>query len=334
MVNFISKSVLSAKSVDKYFQDKRVLITGGAGFLAWHLIRALVERGADVRAVDIAPKPDDFHPEADYYTADLLSREECKRAIKGAELVFHLAAVGWGFHENLKRQPQILTENMLLNSNVLDVSYRLGVGKYLFTSSAAVYPGVLKVMREDAPLNEPPHGSEQYYAWSKRIGEIQAKAYFEHYNLPAAIVRLFNPYGPGDNFDPENSHVIPALIRRAVEGDNPFTVWGTGNPVRSFVHARDVAEGMIRAMEKYAVCEPVNLASNETASIREIVNLILELSGHDPEIVYDTNKPDGHPRRVAVVERATEALGMRDYIPLREGLRETIDWYLDNKQRI
>lgn len=278
--------------------------------------------------MDKTTEPGWFPKNARFISADLLRREECAQAFKGADYIFHLAAVGWGFHENLNRQPQLLTDNLLLNTIVLDEVQRAGVQGYLFTSSAAVYPPHLETMEEDAPWDRPPHGSEKYYAWSKRMGEIQARAYFEHYGMPITIVRLFNPYGPRDNFDPDKSHVIPALIRRAVAKENPFTVWGTGRPVRSFIHARDAVKGMLLTLEKYAVCEPVNLSSNETITIADLVRLILELSGHsEAEIHFDTSKPDGLLRRVPDVRRAAEKLGLTDYISLREGLAETIDWY-------
>ena len=317
--------------MSQFYKKKKVLVTGAAGFIAGNLINKLVNSGAEVRGTDISPKPGNFNREADYFQANLLSREECGAAVKGMDYVFHLASVGWGFHENLKRQPQILTDNLALNSNMLDISYKSGIARYLFTSSAAVYPGYLEEMGEDAPWDEPPHGSEKYYAWSKRMGEIQTEAYYEHHKFPVSIVRLFNPYGPGDNFHPEKSHVIPALIRRAAAGENPFTVWGSGKPVRSFIYVDDVVRGMLTALEKLPTCRPVNLASKETSSIRDVVKTVLELTGQNPEIVYQTDKPDGHPRRIALTQRAEEELGMREYVPLREGLKKAIDWYFKNK---
>jgi GDP-L-fucose synthase len=312
-----------------FYKGKKVAVTGGNGFIASHVIEALIERGANVRAVGLRPKPDNFPFKVEYVQANLLQRNECERAFKGVDFVFHLAAIGWGFHENLKRQPQLITDNVLLNTTVLDVAYKLGVERYLYTSSSAVYPGHLQDLDEEANWDNPPHAGELYFGWAKRMGEIQAKAYYDHYGMPIAIVRPANPYGPRDNFDPQKSHVIPALIRRAVARENPFQVWGTGKAVRSFVHVRDVAQGMLLALEKAAVCEPINLASNETTTVADLVSLILELSGHtEAELVFDTSKPDGHPRKVPSVRRAAEKLGLSDYIPLRVGLKETIEWYL------
>lgn len=317
-----------------FYAGRRAVVTGGTGFLAAYVIAALVARGAMVRAVGARPRPATypFDPaEVDYVQANLLERGACEAAMRGADIVFHLAAVGWGLHENMQRQPQLLTDNLLLNTMVLDASYRAGAQRYLYTSSSAVYPAHLQDVPEDAPWDQPPHPSEFAFGWAKRMGEIQAGVYHRHYGLPIAIVRPTNPYGPQDNFDPDKSHVIPALIRRAVAREAPFVVWGTGRAVRSFVHARDIARGMLAALEHYAVCEPVNLASAETTTIADLVKLVLEEAGYtDAELRFDTSKPDGHPRKVPSVQRAARHLGLTDYIPLREGLRETIAWYVEH----
>jgi len=312
-----------------FYAGKKVLVTGGTGFLASYVIEALIARGAVVRTVAARARPETYPFDVEYVQADLLQRGACDKALRGIDLIFHLAAIGWGLHENMKRQPQLLTENLLLNTTVLDAAYSAGVQRYLYTSSSAVYPGYLQDLDEEAPWDRPPHDSELAFGWAKRMGEIQATAYYRHYGMPIAIVRPANAYGPRDDFDSDKSHVIPALIRRAVARETPFVVWGTGRVVRSFVHARDVASGMLLALERYAVGEPINLASNETTTIAALVELVLELSGYaNAELQFDTSKPDGHPRKVPSVRRAAEKLGLVHYIPLREGLKETIDWYL------
>ncbi|MBI4445922.1 MAG: NAD-dependent epimerase/dehydratase family protein [Acidobacteria bacterium] len=315
------------------YKNRRVLVTGGLGFLASHLIEALGLQGAIVRAVDVRTEPENLPQGVEYLCADLRQPAACQQALRGVDYVFHLAAVGWGLHENMKRQPQLLSDNLLLNTTLLDAAYRAGVRRYLYTSSSAVYPAYLQDLEEDSPWDQPPHDSELAFGWAKRVGEIQARVYYRHYGMPIAIVRPANPYGPGDNFDPKKSHVIPALIRRAMEREHPFTVWGTGSPVRSFIHARDAARGMLLALEKYAVCEPVNLASSETTTIAELVKLVVELAGYgDAQLQFDSTKPDGHPRKVPSVRRAAEKLGLVEYIPLREGLKETIAWYAERHQ--
>lgn len=312
-----------------FYNGKKVLVTGGTGFVARHLIEALLKAGAVVRTVGRRPRPHGLDPDVAYLQLDLTDKASALKATAKVDVVFHLASVGWGFHENLKRQAQVLTQNLLLNSMVIDAAYESGVSRYLFTSSVGVYPAESREMKESNPLEKPPHASEQYYAWSKRMGEIQARAFYQNYKFPVAIVRPSNPYGPYDNFDPEKSHVIPSLIRRALSGEDPFVVWGTGKPVRSFVFAPDVATGMMTAMEKISDGTPVNLSGAETTSIRELSELVLTACGRHPsEIVFDTSKPDGHPHRVPSVERARELLNMDAYTPLEKGLKKTVEWYV------
>ena len=319
--------------MSNYYNQSKVAITGACGFLASYVMEELQERGAELRLIGRRPNPGNLVVDAEYVQADLLDRHACENALKGCDSVFHLAAVGWGFHENLKRQPQLLTDNVILNTTVLDTAYRTGVKDYLFTSSSAVYPSYLQDLDEEAPWDQPPHEGESCFGWAKRLGEIQAQAYYEHNGMSIAIVRPSNPYGPRDNFDSDKSHVVPALIRRAISQEGPFVVWGTGKVVRSFVHARDVAKGMLLALEKYAICAPVNLASNETITVADLVKIVLELSGRsEVEISFDTSKSDGHPRKVPKVDRAAEKLGLTDYVPLRTGLKETIEWYVEQKR--
>jgi GDP-L-fucose synthase len=246
----------------------------------------------------------------------------------GMHYVFHLAAAGYGFHANLNRQAKILTDNLLLNTTVLDTALKVGIEKYLFTSSIAVYPSHLGDPEEDDSLDLPPHGSEQYYAWAKRMGEIQARAYYEQFQLPIAIVRPANPYGPRDNFDPQKSHVIPALIRRAVSAENPFMVWGSGAPQRSFIYIGDVVRAMLLVLEKHAYCDPINIATGQATSIAELVEKILLASGNSHiDIKFDTAKPDGLPRRVPKAKKLTTILEMANLTPIEKGLSETIRWY-------
>lgn len=309
-----------------FYEGRLVAVTGGSGFLASHLVEALSEYGARVRAIVFRP-PSRPQAGVDYVVADLRRREVAVEAFAGVEYAFHLAAVGWGLHENMRRQPELLTENLLLNTTSLDSAHRAGVQRYLYTSSSAVYPGDVEELDEAQDWNGPPHGTEASFGWAKRMGEIQARTYFDGYGLPIAIVRPTNPYGPRDNFDPERSHVIPALIRRAIAGEQPFTVWGSGRAVRSFIYAPDAARGMLLALMNAANCEPVNLGSPEAVSVGDVVRLVLRLAGHDDaNVEFDTSKPEGHPRKVPRIDRL-RAIGLDQFTSLEAGLRQTIDWY-------
>lgn len=309
------------------YRGRRVLVTGGAGFLGSYVVRELLKEGASVRIASRNPRLLDA-PGIEVRAVDLRVPEGCRTAVEGVDFVFHLAAVGWGLGENAGRQPELLTQNLLLNTTMLEVAYRVGVERYLLTSSSSVYPGNLSILEENAPWDGPPHSSEEGFGWAKRLGEIQARMYATDYGMKIAVVRPTNPYGPRDNFDPRSAHVIPALVHKVLTGENPVVVWGSGKAVRSFVHARDVARGMLLALERYAVCDPVNLASEETTSVGDLVRLIVELSGRrDARIEYDSSKPEGHPCKVPAIKRAEEKLGFRAEGRLREGLEETILWY-------
>jgi GDP-L-fucose synthase len=311
-----------------FYKNKKVMVTGGAGFLAGHVIEALRLSGAKVYATGRRPRPGHLHPSIVYVKGDCSDKRQCLQALEGIEYLFHLAAAGAGFHANLDRQAKLLTDNVLLNTTVMDAAATAGVQRYLFTSSIAVYPANLSDPAEVDNLDGPPHAGEQYYAWAKRLGEIQAKAYFEQFQLPIAIVRPSNPYGPGDDFDPRTAHVVPALIRRVLSGEKPLIVWGTGRPLRSFIHVKDVVRGMLLALEKTADCKPANLATGEATSIAELVRMIVRLAGRDEsEIVFDTSKPDGIERRVPNAEKAKRLLGLTNMISLSQGLAETIDWF-------
>lgn len=244
------------------------------------------------------------------------------------DCVFHLAAFGWGLGENVKLHSQLFTNNVLMNTCMLEAALQAGVSRYLYASSSAVYAGTLSVLDDEQSWSGDPHLSEFSFGWAKRAGEVQARIYAANGTMKIAIVRPSNPYGPGDDFHPTRAHVIPSLIVRAFERQKPFVVWGTGRVERSFVHVSDVAWAMLLALEKHAACDPVNIASPEITTIADLAKMILELSGHqDADLVFDTSKPEGHPGKYPSVKKAAEKLGFRAEIKLRHGLEDTISWY-------
>jgi GDP-L-fucose synthase len=314
-------------SITEFYKNKRVLVTGGLGFIGRQVVQQLQEGGASVRVV--SHRTGDFAKiDCELVTADLTQLADCRRAAHSMECVFHLAAFGWGLGENVKLHSQLFTMNALINTSMLEGAYQAGVERYLYTSSSAVYSGDQSILDDTHPWTGDPHPSEFAFGWAKRMGEVQARVYAEKNGMKIAVVRPSNPYGPGDNFHPTKAHVIPSLIIRAFERQNPFIVWGSGRVERSFLHVNDAARAMLLALEKYAVCDPLNVASEEITNIGQIARLVLDLSGHGKaELVFDSTKPEGHPRKYPAVNKAQEKIGFRAEIPLRDGLQDTIEWY-------
>jgi GDP-L-fucose synthase len=312
---------------NEFYRGKRVLVTGGLGFLGTHVTRHLLNSGAQVRVTthrQDVPSPKDF----EIVKADLTNIDACRMAAKSMDCVFHLAAFGFGLGANQEIRSQLFTTNVLMNTSMLEACREAGVERYLYTSSSSVYSGDLSVLDDAVPWRDDPHPSEYSFGWGKRIAEIQAKIYAENHGMKIAIVRPANPYGPHDDFHPTRAHVVPSLIVRSFKKENPFVVWGTGNVERSFIHANDVARAMLLALEKHATCDPLNIASHEITKVGAIAKMILELSGHgDAELVFDASKPEGHPRKYPAVQKAEATIGFRAEIGLREGLQDTIEWY-------
>jgi GDP-L-fucose synthase len=310
-----------------FWDGKRVLVTGGLGFLGSHVVRRLLQHGAHVRATthrESVPDQSNF----EIVPADLRNLADCRRAAESIDCVFHLAAFGFGLGANLEVYSQLFTSNALINTSMLEASRLAGVERYLYTSSSSVYSGSTTELDDETPWTGDPHPSEFSFGWAKRLGEIQARVYAEHHGMKIAIVRPANPYGPHDDFHPTRAHVVPSLIVRAFQKQKPFVVWGSGNIERSFIHADDVARGMLLALEKHAVCDPLNIASPEVTKIGDIARMILDLSGYrDAELVFDTSKPEGHPRKYPRVQKAENKIGFRATIGLREGLEKTVEWY-------
>jgi GDP-L-fucose synthase len=313
--------------VNAYFRNKRVLVTGGLGFLGGHVTRKLLEAGAHVR-VSTHRENVPSHPDIEIVRTDLTKLEDCSRAAQSMDCVFHLAAFGWGLGENVKIQAPLFTMNTLINTSMLEAAHRAGVERYLYASSSSVYPGGDSILDDTQEWTGEPHKTEYAFGWAKRAGELQARIYTENHGMKIAIVRPANPYGPGDNFHPTKAHVIPSLIIRAFERQQPFVVWGSGRVERSFVHAEDVARAMLLAVEKYAVCDPLNIASPEITQIGDVARMVLELSGHrNANLVFDSTKPEGHPGKYPAVKKAEEKIGFRASIDLKKGLQDTIEWY-------
>jgi nucleoside-diphosphate-sugar epimerase len=225
--------------------------------------------------------------------------------------------------------------NALLNLNVLEAVRKKDVEGCLIVSSACVYPrNSLIPTPETEGFKDDPEPSNFGYGWAKRLAEVQARSYFEEYGMRIAIVRPYNTYGPRDHFESQTGHVIPSLIRRVFDEEDPLVVWGNGDQSRAFVYVTDVVEGMLLATEKYPLADPVNIGSAEETKIRDLASLVLESSGKELEIVFDSDKPSGQDRRCPDLRKAQERLGYAPKVGLARGLVETVSWYRQHLARM
>lgn len=313
------------------FKDKKVLVTGGTGLIGRPLVEMLIARGAKIRIASL-DDPSRAHPQAEFFRVDLIHLNNCLEVCEGMDCVFNLVGIKGSPAMAAKKPASFFFPTLTFSANMLEAARRCGVKKYLYTSSVGVYAPA-EVFYEDDVWKTFPSPNDRFAGWAKRMGELQVEAYRIEYGWSDVnIVRPANVYGAFDNFDPENAMVIPSLIQRAMEGENPLTVWGDGSPVRDFIHARDVAAGMILVMEKNPGV-PVNLGSGVGVTIREIVEVIASHLEVKPKVVWDTSKPTGDRKRLMDVSRA-QALGFEPRISIEEGIGETMRWYRQNRKTV
>lgn len=311
------------------FDGRTVLVTGGTGMIGRPLVDMLLARGARVRIASL-DDPSRVPAGAEFRRCDLRFFDQCLEACSGAEYVFNLAGVKGSPAMTAKKPASFFVPTLQFSINMMEAARRQGVGRYLFVSSVGVYQPA-EVFREDDVWKTFPSPNDRFAGWAKRMGELQAEAYRIEYGWEGvSIVRPANVYGPWDNFDPQNAMVIPSLVRRAAEGENPLVVWGDGSQIRDFIHARDCASGMLQVVEQ-GIREPVNLGSGTGITIREVVETLVSCLDPRPEVVWDTSKPAGDARRVMDTSRA-ESHGIRPSISLTDGIRETLDWYRAHRQ--
>jgi GDP-L-fucose synthase len=306
----------------------RVCVTGGTGMIGHYLTKELLELGANVRVLSLDSSNDFDHKNIEVIKVDLRSRENCEKAFKNQEKVFHLAGIKGSPKMTALQPASFFTNTLLFNLNVMDAAYKAGVSQFLFTSSVGVYAPA-QLFEEDNVWKTFPSDNDKFAGYAKRMGELQAEAYEIEYGWEAvSIVRPANVYGSYDNFDERTGMVIPSLISRFAGQENPIKVWGDGTAIRDFVFARDVARAMIYVMEK-SFRLPVNIGSGIPTSIREVVE---EIATYFPgkSIEWDTSQPKGDDIRLMNVERLRD-LGFNENTGLKDGLRETINWFLANK---
>ncbi|HTG15443.1 MAG TPA: GDP-L-fucose synthase [Blastocatellia bacterium] len=303
-------------------QDKRICVTGGGGFLGRRVVALLAERGC--KDVFIARHRD----------YDLVKADGVARLYQDArpQVVIHLAAVVGGIGANRENPGRFFYENIMMGAQLIEAARVHSIEKFVQVGTVCAYPKLAPApFKEDDLWNGYPEETNAPYGIAKKALLVQAQGYRDQYGLNAIYLLPVNLYGPGDNFDPASSHVIPALIKKCVDavgrGDAAIEVWGTGRATREFLYVDDAAEGIVLASESYDGREPVNLGSGYEISIHELVHLIAKETGFKGEIAWDPGKPDGQPRRVLDVSRARELFGFRARTDFREGLRRTIEWY-------
>lgn len=299
-------------------------MTGGAGFLGRFVTEKLQAAGVDV----FVPRSSDYN---------LIEKEDIVRLLTDSqpEMVIHLAAVVGGIGYNKQNPGKFFYDNLMMGVQLIEQSRLYGVKKFVAAGTVCAYPKFTDVpFKEDDLWNGYPEETNAPYGLAKKMMLVQSQAYRQQYGFNSIFLLPANLYGPGDNFDLHTSHVIPALIRKCVEarrrGDAFIEVWGTGKPSREFLYVEDCATGFVRAAELYNESEPVNLGNGREVTIKDLVETIARLAGFDGELRWQTDKPDGQPRRQLDTTRAFEKFGFQASTSLEDGLSKTIEWYEAN----
>ena len=314
--------------MSKFFRDRRVVVTGGAGFLGGYVTQGLWKRGCKNILV---PKIEDYDL---VNLSDIVTMYENMKP----DIVIHLAAVVGGIGANRQRPGEFFYKNLMMGVQLIEQGRLRNIEKFVAIGTVCAYPKFTPVpFREQDLWNGYPEQTNAPYGLAKKMLLVQSQAYRQQYDFNSIFLLPVNLYGPGDNFDPASSHVIPALIKKCVDaidsGASYIECWGTGNVSREFIYAGDAAEGILLATEHYDGSEPVNIGAGFEITIKELAEKIAKLTGFTGEIRWDSSKPDGQPRRCLDVSKAKKFFGFEAKTPFDEGLRATIDWYEANRKR-
>jgi GDP-L-fucose synthase len=308
---------------------KRICVTGGAGFLGQHLVRNLQSKGAH----------DIFIPRYPEY--DLVKGEDIARMLSDAQpdIIIHLAAHVGGIGANMERPAEFFYDNLMMGVQLMHQAWQRGVEKVVALGTICAYPKFTPIpFKEEHLWDSYPEETNAPYGLAKKMLLVQSQAYRQQYGFNSIFLLPVNLYGPGDNFDPASSHVIPALIRKCVEakeqGADEIVAWGDGSPTREFIYVEDAAEGIALATQYYNRSDPVNIGSSFEISIKDLIELIARLTGFEGRVRWDTSKPNGQPRRKLDTTRAKEYFGFSAKTNFEDGLRKTIGWYLANRSKI
>ncbi|MEL6157659.1 MAG: GDP-L-fucose synthase [Cyanobacteria bacterium J06627_32] len=305
--------------------DKKILVTGGAGFLGKQVVEQLKLAGANADNILVTRSRE----------YDLTQMEACQRAVEGQDIIVHLAAHVGGIGLNREKPAELFYDNLMMGTQLIHAAYQAGAEKFVCVGTICAYPKFTPVpFREDDLWKGYPEETNAPYGIAKKALLVQLEAYRQQYGFDGIYLLPVNLYGPEDNFDPRSSHVIPALIHKVHEaqmrGDKTLPVWGDGSPTREFLYSTDAARGIVLATQRYSDAAPVNLGTNSEISIRDLAELICEVMDFEGELDWQTDKPNGQPRRCLDTERAKQAFGFEAQTDFREGLKATVEWYRQN----
>ena len=317
------------------YKNKKVLVAGGTGTIGIPLVRRLIALQAKVTVVSL-DSPEFagllFGDKVLFQKIDLTDFNNCLSVTKEQDYVFNLVGIKGSVGIGETRVASYFVPMQWYQTNLMEASFRNSVSRYLFVSSICGYPQSSVPKEEDTMWDGMPKQNDRFPGLVKRIGEIQGETYLQQYGWDAVrIARPSNVYGPFDDFNPATAQVIPALIARMVNGENPVKVWGDGRVVRDFIFSEELADWLLVALEKAPPCVPINLGSGQGTTIKELAETIAQCVPQKPQIEWDTSQPAGDPVRLLSIERAKKLLGFRPKTELKEGINKTVDWYLCNR---
>lgn len=311
------------------FKHKNVLVTGGTGLVGSHVVEELIRQQANI-TITTHTKKNMFLDDVTSVQSDLTDLETCRSLVKDRDYVIHCAAVSGGLGKHRSDPLSTLKPNLKMTANMLEAIEEYPPEVFHFTSNNSVYPDEDHAMKEEE-ARPPITGLASHYSQLKMLGESYCRILYERKNVKIAITRGGNAYGKNDNYDPDSSHTVPANIRKAVEKQNPFVIWGDGTNMRDYTHASDIAKGILQAMELYAVADPVNIATGVATSVNELVRKICIIAGHNSvSFTHDTSKPGGPMVKLMDTAKMKEKLRFTPQVTLEKGLKESVDWFANN----